>query len=70
MTWEIVTGIITLGTACIALGKIIANNTKAMTEIRCGLDELSRSMNHQRESIHELEHTTQDHELRITKLEK
>ena len=70
MTWEIVAGIITLATACIAFGKVIANNTKAMTEIRCGLDELSRSMTRQRETIHELEHTAQDHESRISKLEK
>ena len=51
MTWEIVAGIITLGGALMGIAKIISNNTKAMTEIRCSVETLNTSFSEQREDL-------------------
>lgn len=69
MTWDIVVGIITLVTVGIAIGKLISNNTKTMTELKCSIDELTRSFSVQRENIHNAEKKIDDHEHRITVLE-
>ena len=64
MTWDIVVGIITLVTVGIAIGKLISNNTKTMTELKCSIDELTRSFSVQRENIHNAEKKIDDRLLR------
>lgn len=70
MTWAIVTGIITLMGACISICKIVANNTKAMTEIKCSFEELNRSLTAEKETVNDIQKAVNNHEIRIVKLEK
>jgi hypothetical protein len=44
MTWEIVVGLITLVSAIISICKIVANNTKALTEVSVSLKESRRDI--------------------------
>lgn len=69
MTWEIVVGLITLLSAVIAICTIVANNTKALTEIRCSIDELNRSTKAQNSSIVQLQAAVEDLGTRLLKLE-
>ncbi len=55
MTWEILAALITLGGAFMGAAKIISNNTKAMTEIRCTVETLNVSFREQRKTIHAME---------------
>lgn len=69
MTWEIVVGIITLITVGISVGKLISNNTKTMTELRCSIDELNHSLKTLQSDLYELKAKIADFELRLTKIE-
>ena len=39
MTWEIIAAIIALAGFIISIGKIVSNNTKALTEVKCSIDD-------------------------------
>lgn len=69
MTWEILLGLMTLIPACIAVCTVVSNNTKAMTEIKCGLEELKNALCEQKSELRAVEETISDHEVRITRLE-
>lgn len=69
MTWEIFIGISALVGFLISIGKIISNNTRAMTEIKMSLDELSSAFGEQKNNIKNLESNISDHEHRLTVLE-
>ena len=69
MTWEIVVGLITLMTACIAVCTIVSNNTRAMTEVKCGLDELKNTICEQKSDLRAVEERVTEHEVRISRLE-
>ncbi|MBQ2001410.1 MAG: hypothetical protein UHZ05_01845 [Acutalibacteraceae bacterium] len=69
MTWEILVGLVTLVPACIAICTVVSNNTKAMTEVKCGLDELKSTLRDQKKELRSIEETVADHEVRITRLE-
>lgn len=55
MTWEIIAALIALGTFGIAIGKIINNNTAAMTELKCSMEELRKSLEETQKRQDELE---------------
>ena len=44
MTWEIMTALIALGTFGIAIGKIVSNNTRVITELKCSIDALAHRL--------------------------
>ncbi len=69
MTWEIMVGLITIIPACIAVCTVVSNNTKAMTEVKCGLDELKSTLREQKKELKSVEETVSDHEVRISRLE-
>lgn len=70
MTWEIVAGIIALVGFIISIGKIVANNTKALTKLECSLEAINEKIGRDEEDIDDLEKVAQNHEARITQLEK
>ena len=81
MTWEIVVGLISLVTVCIAIIKPIVELTKAITKLDASCSDLSRRLtdfdednakSHKRIWEHNEEQDTQlqDHEIRIHDLEK
>ena len=41
MTWEILAALIGMGTFGIAIGKIVSNNTRVITELKCAIDALA-----------------------------
>ena len=69
MTWEILVGSGTLVPACIAICTVVSNNTKAMTEVKCGLVELKSTLRDQKKELRSIEETVADLEVRITRLE-
>lgn len=70
MTWEIVTGLIALCGFLISIGKIVANNTKAMTEVKISIDELKLALKENKDNVKELQEDVAKHETRITILER
>lgn len=70
MTWEIMLGIITLVTFVFSIGKIVSNNTEALTEVKCSIDDLRSAFSDQKNEVKELKSTCGNHETRITVLEK
>lgn len=70
MTWEIAVGIITFAGFIFSIGKIVANNTKAMTEIKVSLDDLKEALKENKDEVKQLKTDVSDHETRITVLEK
>lgn len=77
MTWEIFLGISALVAAFIPIGKIIVNNTKAMTslEVTCkNLAEHNKQQDHEIVEINDklVDHAKKlvDHETRITVIER
>lgn len=69
MTWDIVAGLIILLGAAISVCTIVANNTRAVTELKCAVEALQRSMCSTDKSMDKLAEKVEDHEHRIIKLE-
>ena len=69
MTWEIVVGIITLVGSFGGIAKVVSNNTKAMTELRCGIAELNTKTDNQGSDLDYVGQKADDHEIRLIKLE-
>lgn len=67
MTWEIVLGIIALVGFIMSIGKIVYNNTKAMTEMKVSLDDLKDALKASKDDIKHLKSDVADHEIRMTK---
>lgn len=70
MTWEIFLGIVALTGFIITIGKIVSANTKAMQKLEDSILELNRTITEEKKDINELDNTVQDHETRITLLER
>lgn len=70
MTWELLAELITLVTFGIAICKIVANNTKVITELRSSVDTLSSMLSDQKSEQSCVRDKVNDHETRITVLEK
>lgn len=69
MTWEIVVGLIALVGFVVSIGKIVSNNTKALTEVKCSIDSLKEAFSEQKAKVDVIGDEVNDHELRITILE-
>lgn len=69
MTWEIALGIFALVGAFGGIAKVVANNTKAMTELKCGIAELNARTENQGSDLVYMGAKVDDHEIRLIKLE-
>lgn len=69
MTWDIVAGFIVLLGAAISICTIVSNNTRAVTELKCAVQSLQRSIDKTDDSMKELSAQVEDHERRIIKIE-
>lgn len=69
MPWEYIAALITLTTFIVAIGKIIANNSKAMTQLRDSLSGLNETLNNLKKEVEVNKADIKDHEHRITVLE-
>ena len=63
MTWDVAIGIFALVAFVIAVGRIIENNTRAMTELKCGIEDLKAA-------LPKIQGELDDHEHRLTVVEK
>ena len=69
MPWEYIAALITLFTFIGAIGRIIANNSKAMTQLRDSLYNLNEILNNLKKEVEVNKADIKDHEHRITVLE-
>lgn len=69
MPWEYIAALITLATFIGAIGRIIANNSKAMTQLRDSLYSLNETFNNLKKEVDTNKADIKDHEHRITVLE-
>ena len=69
MPWEYIAALITLATFIGTIGKIIANNSKAMTQLRDSLYSLNETFNNLKKEVDTNKADIKDHEHRITILE-
>lgn len=69
MTWEIVVGLIALVGFIISIAKIVSNNTEALTEVKCSIDNLRAAFSEQKENVEHIQDEVNDHETRISVLE-
>lgn len=69
VSWELVLGIITLVGFIISIAKIVSNNTKALTEVKCSIDSLRNSFNEQKDDFEHVKYEVNEHETRISILE-
>ncbi len=70
MTWEILMGLLTLLTALAGLAKTIANNTRALTEIRCTVSALNDTVLQQRRDLGVIREELQQLMMRVHDLER
>ncbi len=73
MTWEIALGIFALfsfvaGVVGVIV-KVVVNNTRAMTELKCSISELNTRTENQGSDIDYVGSKVDDHEIRLVKLE-
>ena len=69
MPWEYIAALITLATFIGAIGRIIANNSKVMTQLRDSLYSLNETFNNLKKEVETNKADIKDHEHRITVLE-
>lgn len=69
MTWEIVVGLIALLGATISICTIVANNTRAVTELKCAVEGLKSAMTKNDDVVCKLSERVDDHDRRITIIE-
>lgn len=69
MSWEIIAGFIALVGFIISIGKIVSNNTEALTEVKCSIDSLRESFNEEKHNVEHMKNEVNDHETRISILE-
>ena len=69
MPWAYIAALITLATFMGTIGKIIANNRKAMTQLKDSLFNLNETLSNLRKEVEENKADIKDHEHRITVLE-
>ena len=70
MTWEIFLGIVALTGFVISIGRIVSMSTKAMQRLEDSIVRLDETIREEKKDISELDNTVQDHETRITLLER
>ena len=69
MTWEIFVGITVLFAFVISVGKIIANNTQSMTEMKCSIDQLNNLITTYHDDVEKLTVQVGAIEERVRKIE-
>lgn len=70
MTWEIFLGIVALTGFVISIGRIVSMNTKAMQKLEDSIVRLDETIREEKKDISELDDVVQNHETRITLLER
>ena len=70
MTWEIFLGIVALTGFVITIGRIVSSSTKAMQKLEDSILELNKTIAEDKKDINELDDVVQNHETRITLLER
>ena len=70
MTWEIFLGIVALTGFVISIGRIVSMSTKAMQRLEDSIVRLDETIREEKRDIDDLDETVQDHETRITLLER
>lgn len=70
MTWEIFVGITVLVAFVISIGKIISNNTRALTQLQCTIGSLKETITKDENELHNLSDKVVDHETRISIIEQ
>ena len=70
MTWEIFLGIVALTGFVISIGRIVSMNTKAMQKLEDSIIRLDETIREEKKDISDLDDVVQNHETRITLLEK
>ena len=69
MTWEIIAVLIAFVGFIISIGKIVSNNTQALTEVKCSIDDLKETLSEQKRNVKEIADEVNDHETRIKIIE-
>lgn len=69
MDWQNISALIVLVGFIITIGKIIAANTKALTQLQDSINRLDKTLDKQGANIDSLESEVNEHEIRITILE-
>ena len=70
MTWEIFLGIVALTGFVISIGRIVSTSTKAMQRLEDSILELNKTLTEEKKNVKELDNVVQNHETRITLLER
>lgn len=70
MTWEIFLGIVALTGFVITIGRIVSSSTKAMQRLEDSILELNKTLTEEKKNVKELDDVVQNHETRITLLER
>ena len=70
MTWEIFLGIVALTGFVISIGRIVSTSTKAMQRLEDSILELNKTLTEEKKNVKELDDVVQNHETRITLLER
>ena len=70
MTWEIFLGIVALTGFVISIGRIVSMSTKAMQRLEDSIVKLDETIREEKKDISDLDDVVQNHETRITLLEK
>ena len=70
MTWEIFVGITVLFAFVVSVGKIIANNTQSMTEMKCSIDQLNKLLENYHDDVEKLAEKIGTIEERVRKIEE
>ena len=70
MTWEIFLGIVALTGFVISIGRIVSMNTKAMQKLEDSIVRLDETIREEKKDLNDLDEVVQNHETRITLLER
>ena len=70
MTWEIFLGLVALTGFVISIGRIVSMSTKATQRLEDSILELNKTLIEEKKNVKELDETVQNHETRITLLER
>ena len=70
MTWEIFLGLVALTGFVISIGRIVSTSTKAMQRLEDSILELNKTLTEEKKNVKELDDVVQNHETRITLLER
>lgn len=69
MSWEVIVGLATVITVGISICVVVANNTKALTQVQCAISTLNTVVEVQAKHITSQDEKLGDHETRIKILE-